>query len=118
MPLKKYEGKIDPYVHYNSLISLKLVSNHYYHSQYLIRMENLEENLLLKLCKSPLIEQTDLKESLFFIRDIDECQSIYGKKRLDDILNSKYILQNINLKETSFLNNSKLNFNQRFFCSI
>ena len=44
MPLKKYEGKIDPYVHYNSLISLKLVSNHYYHSQYLIRMENLEEN--------------------------------------------------------------------------
>ena len=115
MPSKKNEGKIDPYVHYNSLISLKLVSNHYYHSQYLIRMENLEENLLLKLCKSPLIEQTDLKESLFFIRDIDECQSIYGKKRLDDTLNSKYILQNINLKETSFLNNSKLNFNQRFF---
>ena len=108
------EGKHDPYVHYNSLISLKLVSNHCSHSKYLLRMENLEENLLLKLCESPIIEQTDLKESLFFIRDIDECKSIYGKKKLDDSINSKYIQQYMNVKEASFLNNSKLNFGQTF----
>jgi hypothetical protein len=115
MKLNSNEDDNDPYVRYNSLISLKLVSNHYHHSKYLLRMENIEENLFLKLCESPIIEQTDLKESLFFIRDMDECQSIYGQKKLEDSLNSKYIQQYMNVKEASFMNNSQLKFGQTFF---
>ena len=114
MSLKNNDIKNDPYIHYNSLISLKLLSDHYHlKAQYLIRMENLEQTLLLKLCDSPLLEYSDLKESFFFIRDIDECQSIYGKNKSDDSLNSQYI-QQYNLKENSFSNMDKINFNQTF----
>ena len=116
MSLKSNEIKKDPFVHYNSLISLKLLSDHFHlKAKYLIRMENLEQNLLLKLCDSPLLEYSDLKESFFYIRDIDECQSIYGKNKSDDSLNFQYIQQHNNLKENGFSNMEKINFNQTFF---
>ena len=65
MSLKSTDIKNDPYIHYNSLISLKLLSDHYHLKANLIRMENLEQTLLLKLCDSPLLEYSDLKESFF-----------------------------------------------------
>ena len=104
-------NKIDPFIRFNSLISLKLLSDHFHlHAKYLIRMENLEQTLLLKLCDSPLLDYSDLKESLFFLRDKDECQIIYSKKKLED--NFQYISE---LKESGFSNSSQLNFNQTFF---
>ena len=115
MSSKINDNNNDPFVHFNSLISLKLLSDHYHlHAKYLIRMENLEQTLLLKLCESPLLEYSDLKESLFFIRDMDECQSIYGKKKSDDSINFQYYQKN-NLKDSGFSNFSILNFNQTFF---
>ena len=111
MSLKGGENKNDPFVHFNSLISLKLLSDQYHlHAKYLMRMENLEQTLLLKLCQSSLLEYSDLKESLFFIRNIDECQSIYGKKKSEEYLNFQYIQKNNNLKESGILT-----YNQTFF---
>ena len=111
MSSKMPENKNDLFIHYNSLISLKLLSDHYHlHSKYIIRMENLEQTLLLKLCESPLLEYSDLKESFFYIRDIDEYLSIYGKKKIDDSLNNQYINQTDDLKEEAILK-----FNDNFF---
>ena len=112
------EGKNDLFILYNSLISLHLLSeqrNYHHIYKYLILIDNLEQTLLLKLCESPLLEYYDLKESFDFIREIDECQTIYGHKKSDNSTNSQFIEQYNNLKEKSFVNNSKLNFNQNFY---
>ena len=118
MSSKNTENKNELSILYNTLISLRLVSEHlhfHHHDKYLVRMADLEQRLKFKLCKSPLLEYYNLKESFFFIRDIDECQSIYGNKKSDNSLNSQYFGQYISLKETGFSNNSKLDFNQTFY---
>ena len=118
MSSKNSENKNDLSILYNTLISLRLISEHlhyHHHDKYLVRMDDLEQRLKFKLCKSPLLEYYDLKESLFFIRDIDECQSIYGHKKSDNSFNSQYFEQYNSLKETGFSNNSKLNFNHTFY---
>ena len=118
MSSKNSENKNDLSILYNTLISLRLISEHlhyHHHDKYLVRMDDLEQRLKFKLCKSPLLEYYDLKESFFFIRDIDECQSIYGHKKSDNSFNSQYFEQYNSLKETGFSNNSKLNFNHTFY---
>ena len=118
MSSKNSENKNDLSILYNTLISLRLLSEHlhfHHHDKYLVRMADLEQRLKFKLCKSPLLEYYNLKESFFFIRDIDECQSIYGHKKSDNSMNSQYFEQYNSLKETGFSNNSKLNFNQTFY---
>ena len=100
------------YIYYNSLISLKLVSEttHPSHKDfYMIRKENLEQSLILKRCETPLLEYADLKESLFYIRNIDECLNIYGNKSTNISNNEQH-----NMKEYVFKNENKLNFNQNF----
>ena len=105
------DEKID-YIYYNSLISIKLVSENTHPSHkdfYMIRKENLEQSLILKRCETPLLQYSDIKESIFYIRNIDECLNIYGNKS-NNLSNNKQQ----NLKEYIFKNDSKLNFNQNF----
>ena len=100
------------YIYYNSLISLKLVSENTHPSRkefYMIRKENLEQSLILKRCDTPLLQYTDIKESLFYIRNIDECLNIYDTKSTNLSSNKQR-----NLKEYAFKNENKLNFNQNF----
>ena len=100
------------YIYYNSLISLKLVSENTHPSRkefYMIRKENLEQSLILKRCDTPLLQYTDIKESLFYVRNIDECLNIYDTKSTNLSSNKQR-----NLKEYAFKNENKLNFNQNF----
>ena len=73
MPKEKIT-KENLYIYYNSLISISSISetNINRFSKYLLRIENLEQTLLLKKCVVPLSDFSDLKESLFFIRELDE----------------------------------------------
>ena len=68
MSSKNTENKNDLSILYNTLISLRLISEHihfHHHDKYLVRMADLEQRLKFKLCKSPLLEYYNLKESFF-----------------------------------------------------
>ena len=98
------------YIYYNSLVSIKLVSDQPKDKDfYMLRMENLDQSLILKRCDTPLLQYSDLKESLFYIRNIDECLNIFGNKNNNPSINKRQ-----NLKEYVFKNDCKLNFNQNF----
>ena len=100
------------YIFYNSLISIKLVSENmlpHHKDFYMLRMENLDQSLILKRCETPLLQYSDLKESLFYIRNIDECLNIFGNKGGNSSANKRQ-----NLKEYVFKSNVKINFNQNF----
>jgi hypothetical protein len=98
------------YIYYNSLVSIKLVSDQPRDKDfYMLRMENLDQSLILKRCDTPLLQYSDLKESLFYIRNIDECLNIFGNKNNNPSINKRQ-----NLKEYVFKNDCKLNFNQNF----
>ena len=106
------------YVYYNSLISISCMSEKGVNrnAKYLLRMENLEQVLLLKLCQVPLSDFTDLKESLFFIRDIEEYQSSTnkGKKNSNKFnSNSKYEL-NLNKEKDEYINEKRVNYKEEF----
>ena len=104
--------KESDYIYYNSLVSIKLVSetNHPHQKDfYMLRMENLDQSLILKRCETPLLQYSDLKESLFYIRNIDECINIFGNKNNETSQNKRQ-----NTKEFIFKNNLKINFNQSF----
>ena len=52
------------YIFFNSLVSIKLVSEkNIKHTTdfYIVRMENLDQSLILKKCDTPLIQYSDLK---------------------------------------------------------
>ena len=90
------------YIFYNSLISIKLVPemNYPHHKDfYMLRMENLDQSLILKRCDTPLLQYSDLKESLFYIRNIDECLDLFANKGGNSSGNKKQ-----NLKEYVFKN--------------
>ena len=100
------------YIFFNSLVSIKLVSEkNIKHSSdfYIVRMENLDQSLILKRCETPLIQYSDLKESLFYIRNIEESLNIFGNKN-----NNSPSTKRQNIKEYLFNKNVKLNFNQNF----
>ena len=92
------------YIYYNSLISISSISetNIHRYSKYLIRIENLEQTLLFKKCLAPLHDFSDLKESLFYIRE-------YGDEDEDEDDNEENDDESIDTNE-----NKRLNFNQKF----
>ena len=100
------------YIYYNSLISIKLVpdtNNPRQKSFYMLRMENLDQSLILKRCDTPILQYSDLKESLFYIRNIEECIKIFGNKG-----GNSSEMKRQDFKEYIFRNDIKLNFNQNF----
>ena len=115
MPKEKIT-KENLYVYYNSLISIGSINEtgSTLYSKYLVRMENLEQTLLLKKCQVPLSEFTDLKESLFFIREIEEnkSSSLYNKK----IIHNKNLNDDVNSneKDDEYIKEKRVNYNQQF----
>ena len=99
MPKEKIT-KENLYIYYNSLISICTISetNMIRSSKFLLRIENLEQTLLLKHCTVPLSDFSDLKESLFYIREIDD-------EDVDKETNN-------NIEDSS--ENKRINFNQPF----
>ena len=100
------------YIFYNSLISIKLVPDTNIPRQksfYMLRMENLDQSLILKRCDTPILQYSDLKESLFYIRNIEECIKIFGNKS-----RNSSEMKRQDFKEYIFRNDIKLNFNQNF----
>ena len=95
----------DYYITYNLLISLCILSDDYDNSQnakFLYAEENLEHSLNFKLCKKSFYDYSDIKGSLFYIRDIDECSSTSEKQ------------ENIS-KELDFLSKEKMHKNTSFY---
>ncbi len=104
--------KENSYICFNYLISLNLISDDKQNtktSKYIIRIENSDDLLAFKICKKPLFEYSDLIGSLFYIRDIEECKSIYSNKEDNK--------QNIekSCKELRFIKQDKLNQCTQFF---
>ena len=106
------ENKDNCFISLNSLITINLISDDNQNSKiskYILRKENSDEKLAFKICKKPLLEYIDLSESLFFIRDIEECSSIYSKKS-----NEKENIE-ISSNEQRFIKNDKINQNTQFY---
>ena len=98
------------YIFINSLITLNLISddntnNNY--SKYIVRLENSDDKLTFKLCKKPLFEYLELSESIFYIRDIEECKSIYDANNSDN--------NGISCKEIKFSKNDRVNQSTQFY---
>ena len=114
MPKEKIT-KENLYVYFNSLISISCISESGSNqkSKYLLRMENLEQALLLKICPVPLSDFSDLKESLFFIREIGgfKNSSLY-----DDKKEQNKFIQDATLNKENDENSreKRVNFNQQF----
>ena len=118
MPKEKIT-KENLYVYFNSLISISSIneSGTSQYSKYLVRMENLEQTLLLKKCQVPLSEFTDLKESLFFIREIEEEDNISlintnvkrPIKNINDDTNSS-----IEKEDQEYVKEKRVNYNTKF----
>ena len=114
MPKEKIT-KENLYVYFNSLISISCISEtgtHLY-SNYLIRIENLEQTLLLKKCQVPLSDFSDLKESLFIIKEPleEKTLSLYNGKKIVEENNRD---ENINEDEELSIHKKKLNYNEKF----
>ena len=113
---KKKLAKNKSYVYYNSLISIGEIpeSGNSKSSKYLVRMENIEQTLILKPCSSPLSEFSDLKESLFFIREIEEENISYLQKERKLI--NKYYNDDfdLNSNKIEIMNEKKVNYGQHF----
>ena len=89
------------YIYFNSLVSISSIpeTNINIYSNYLLRVENLEQTLLLKKCIIPISDFSDLKESLFYIREIDNEDN-------DD--------KEISNNTEELLENKRINYNQKF----
>ena len=100
----------DSYICLNSLISLNLISDdnsNNENTKYLVRLENSDDQLIFKLCKKPLFEYLDLFESMFYIRDIEECKSIYDTNNSEN--------NEIYCKEAKFSKNDKISQTTQFY---
>ena len=103
-------------IKYNSLVTLSILSQEYENSnvgKYLITEENLEHSLNFKLCKKPLLEYSDLKESLFYLRKVDECISNYGLSESETFKKNKK--ENNVSKEFGFLSRESIRQNNHFY---
>ena len=127
--MSKNINEDNDYICLNSLISLNILpenekifkmqmqneenSNisyeHYEYSKYLVRIENSDELLAFKICEKPLLEYIDIIESIFYIRDKEECESIYGLK------GDKKDNCRISLKENHFLKNDRIKQYTEFY---
>ena len=95
------------YITYNSLISLCILSDDYDNSQYakfLYAEKNLEHSLNFKSCKKSFYDYSDIKGSLFYIRNIDECSSKNSSEKQENIS-----------KELFFLSKEKIHKNTNFY---
>ena len=115
MPKEKIT-KENLYVYYNSLISVSCISETGTNlfSNYLLRMENLEQTLLLKKCQVPLSEFTDLKESLFFIREISGYNGTKKYKEKNSKNQNNNHDFNINKEKEENMQEKRVNYNQKF----
>ena len=96
------------YITYNSLISLCILSEDYDNSQYakfLYAEENLEHSLSFKLCNKTFLDYSDIKGSLFYIRNIEECMSNYGFSEKQENIS----------KELGFFNKERVIKNTDFY---
>ena len=103
-------------IKYNSLVTLSILSQEYENSnlgKYLVTEENLEHSLNFKLCKKPLLEYSDLKESLFYLRKVDECISNYGLSENEALKKNKK--ENNVAKELGFLSRESIRQNNHFY---
>ena len=103
--------KENSYICFNSLITLNLISDNNQNSKsskYMMRKENSDKLLSFKICKKPLFDYSDLTESLFFIRDIEECKLMYDNKEA-----SKQSPE-MSSKEIRFIKKDKINQNTQF----
>ena len=103
-------------IKYNSLVTLSILSQEYENSnlgKYLVTEENLEHSLNFKLCKKPLLEYSDLKESLFYLRKVDECISNYGLSENEAFKKNKK--ENNLSKELGFLSRESIRQNNHFY---
>ena len=93
------------FIHFNSLITISSISetNINKFSKYLIRIENLEQTLIFKKCLVPLSDFSDLKESLFYIREKD-----------DEDYNKEIENKNNNTNNEESLENKRINYNKPF----
>ena len=110
--MSKINNQDNDYICLNSLISLNLISkqnlNNKY-SKYLVRIENSDDLLAYKICEKPLVEYIDIIESIFYIRDIEECESIYGLK------DNKKENNEISRKELRFIKKDRINQTTQFY---
>ena len=96
------------FITYNSLISTCVLSEDYDNSQYakfLYAEENLEHSFYFKSCKKSFLDYSDIKGSLFYIRNIDECVSNYSFSGNQENVS----------KELGFLNKEKIKKNESFY---
>ena len=100
------------YICFNCLISLSHVSNEENNklrtSKYIMRKEHFSNFLVFRQINQSKFEYLNISDSLFFIRDIEECQSIYGNKSKD---NEDLITSN----ETHFTKKDRLKQNTKFY---
>ena len=104
------------YIQYNSLISLAVISKDFEDTnftKFLIVEEDLEQSLNFKKCRKPLKEYVDLKESFFYIRNIDECISNFGTFKNKKHKSNKK--EETMKKELGFLNRDKITQNSHFY---
>ena len=114
------QNKDNSFISLNSLITINLISDDNQNSnisKYILRKENSDQKLAFKICKKPLLEYIDLSESLFFIRDIEECSSIYTKLWNWDNFKKSYEKDNIEISsnEQRFIKDDKINQNTQFY---
>ena len=104
------------YIQYNSIVTFSILSKDYEktkYSKYLIAEENLDHTLSFKLCKKPLLEYSDLQESLFYIRKEDECISNYGFSENENI--KKFNKEENISKELGFISKENIHQNSYFY---
>ena len=104
-------GDDNSYITYNSLISISHISTEENDKsktiKYIMRKENFSSFLVFKQINKSKFDYLNLSDSLFYIRDIEECKSIFGNKMKDNE-------DSIFSKEVHFSKNDKLNQNSKF----
>ena len=101
-------SKENYFITYNSLISICILSEGYDNSQFakfLYAEENLENTLNFKTCKKSFLDYTDIKGSLFYIRNSEECNSNYSFSEKQENIS----------KELGFLNKERIQKNKNFY---
>ena len=99
------------YICFNCLISISHESNGENNnsriSKYIMQKENFSNFLVLRQINESKYSYLNISDSFFYIRDIEECKSIYGNNSKDNE-NSTFI------KESHFFKKSRLKENTKF----
>ena len=111
---EKIINKENLYIYNNSLISISIISEdgNFRYTKYLMRMENLEQTLLFKNCLIPISQFTELKESLFYIRNAEEINQNNENFDFEDVIpneNENHDSNIINYNQTFYLQHTITN---------